>query len=120
MFAPRKTSRVFSAAAPRIARCYSVALSVLAAGCAANTGRAIPRDAIDLGGGRAVSAVVPTTGRVWIYSREKDLIIYRSSVRAGDRVTINAASNNLQIAGKTIVLKEPLDRRGRYRIYFKG
>jgi hypothetical protein len=119
MSVPRKTSRVFSAAAPRRAFC-AVALSLLlSAGCAGNTGRAIPTDAMDLGGGRAVTVIAPANGKVWIYSKQKDLILYKSTVRVGDRITINAASNNLEIAGRKVELKEPLEHRGRYRIYFK-
>lgn len=91
-----------------------------AAGCAGNSGRSIPSDAIDLGGGRSVIGVAPENGTVWIYDKDTDHIVYRGRVHTGDRITIVAAADRIQIAGADLDLKsEHLNRRNRYRIYFR-
>ncbi len=95
-------------------------IMLLAAGCAGNSGRSIPSDAIDLGGGRSLIAVAPDNGTVWIYDKDTDHVVYRGRVHAGDRITVVAATDRIQIAAVELDLKnEHLNRKNRYRIYFR-
>ena len=96
-----------------------MAVLLATSGCAGNRGGPIPSDAIDMGGGRAISVVAPANGRVWIYDKEKNLVVFKGRVKAGDRVSLNAASNNLVIGGTKLDLNPHLEPRHRYRIYFK-
>ncbi len=96
------------------------ALMLLAAGCNNSSGRSIPIGAVDMAGGKSPSFVAPADGTIWIYDKERDHVVYQGRVLAGDRVSVNAAADRVQIAGQSVNLKsEHLVRKDRYRIYFK-
>jgi hypothetical protein len=94
-------------------------LMALATGCT-NTGKmAIPAGADEVTSGRGVLRhTAQRDGKIWVYDGETDKMVYTGPVRDGDKVVVDADTNQITVGGTT-VSEQPLVRGHKYRIYFK-
>jgi hypothetical protein len=79
----------------------------------------IPRDArrVDLGSGPRLTYHADKAGRVYLYDRDADRVVYSEKVRRGDEVLVDPDRNLIQLNGRDL-RDTDIPARHLYEMYY--